>query len=56
MSLIEIVIAVLVVLAFGKYITYVVGFFTAIIPVSLLSIMAFIIALDLILFVIHRRS
>ena len=56
MSLIEIVIAVFVVGIIAVYISYVLSFFTAVIPIQFIYLIMFIIAVDIVLFVIHRRS
>lgn len=53
-ALIEIVIALIVVGIILAYITYVLGFLT-IIPASLMVWLTFAIAIDIVLFIIHRK-
>lgn len=55
MELLKIVIALLIVGLIARYITYILSFLT-IIPASLMGLLLFGIALDVVLFVIHRRD
>lgn len=55
MELLKIVIAVLIVGLIARYITYILGFLT-VIPASLMGLLLFGIALDIVLFIIHRRD
>lgn len=55
MELLKIVIALLIIGLLARYITYILGFFT-IIPSYLMGLLLFGIALDIVLFVIHRRD
>lgn len=55
MSFIEIVIAIIIVGIIGRYITYILGFFS-VIPAGIMSIVLFGIAVDIVLFVIHRKN
>lgn len=55
MSFIEIVIALLILGILARYITYVWSFFT-IIPLSLWGLFLFGIAIDIVLFIIHRKN
>ena len=52
--MIEIVIAIIVISVLAAYISYILGFFS-IIPASIMSIVMFALAIDIILFVIHRK-
>lgn len=52
--ILEILIAVLIVSLISVYITHVLGFF-AIIPGSLMGLLLFAVAVDVVLFVIHRK-
>lgn len=55
MSFIEIVIAIIIVAVLTRYITYILGFFS-IIPSGIMGLVLFGLALDIILFVIHRKN
>ena len=55
MELLKIIIAVLIVGLIARYITYILSFLS-VIPVSLMGLLMFGIALDIVLFVIHRRE
>ena len=52
--MIELVIALLIVVFLSAYLTYVLGFLT-IIPSSLMYLLLFAIAVDIVLFIIHRK-
>lgn len=52
--MIELIIAVLVVTLMAAYLTYVLGFLS-IIPSSLMIMLMFAIAVDIVLFIIHRK-
>lgn len=52
--MIELVIAVLIVTFLAAYLTYVLGFFS-VIPASLMYLLLFGIAIDIVLFIIHRK-
>lgn len=54
MSLIEIIIAIVVIGIIAGYVSYVLGFFS-IIPASIMALLVFAIALDVVLFIIHRK-
>lgn len=55
MSFIEIIIALLILVVLARYFTYILGFFT-VIPSSLMVLVTFGIALDIVLFIIHRKN
>lgn len=55
MSFIEIIIALIILGLLAKYITYVLGFFT-IIPAGILALFVLGVALDIVLFIIHRKN
>lgn len=55
MSFIEIIIALIILVVIARYITYILSFFT-IIPASLMGLLLFGIALDIVLFIIHRKN
>lgn len=55
MELLKIIIAVIIVGLIARYITYILSFLT-VIPASLMGLLLFGIALDIVLFVIHRKD
>lgn len=54
-SLIEIIVALILLAVIVGFISYVLGFFT-IIPTSIMALFMFALALDIVLFIIHRKG
>lgn len=55
MSFIEIVIALVILVVLTRYLTYILGLFTVIPPI-LMGLFMFGVAIDIVLFIIHRKN
>ena len=56
MSIIEIVIAIVVLLLITSFITYVVGLFSMVFHPTVIALVSFGLALDIVLYIIHRKD